>query len=111
MPDDWSLGGRGGWDASTNGTDTGLRLHQGEPWPVIPDLKPDPDNWTDDERMVYTHTAEHRSGIKVPVATLRRIGWLDQRGRVWLKIPSTAKAANLGCGSFTPLLVDPGERT
>ncbi len=32
---DLDLGGRGEWDASTNGTDTGLRLHQGEPWPVV----------------------------------------------------------------------------
>lgn len=36
-------------------------------------------------------------------ATLRRIGWLDQKGRVWTEIPS---AAGFDGGSLTALLVD-----
>jgi hypothetical protein len=44
-----------------------------------------------------------------PVATLRRIGWLDQAGRVWTRMPVGDE--NEGIGSLTPLLVDPGERT
>jgi hypothetical protein len=36
-------------------------------------------------------------------ATLRRIGWLDQRGRVWLSAPS---GVGFDGGSLTPLLID-----
>ena len=39
-------------------------------------------------------------------ATLRRIGWLDQRGRAWKQIPPGAVAEEMRCGSFTPLLID-----
>jgi hypothetical protein len=100
---DLDLGERGEWDAATNGTDTGMRLHEGETWPVVVDiLHPDSD---------HKCSAWRFDDAGKPIARLRRIGWLDQRGRVWLKIPSTAKAASLGCGSFTPLLIDPGERT
>jgi hypothetical protein len=82
-----------------------MQLHQGEPWDVLPDLRPDPDG---EQLYVYTHTALHRSGLKVPVAKLRRIGWLDQKGRVWLEVPPSAEFDG---GSLTPLLIDPGERT
>jgi len=37
-------------------------------------------------------------------ARFRRIGWLDQRGRIWTTIPPQQLAWDLGCGSFTPLL-------
>jgi hypothetical protein len=33
---------------------------------------------------------------------MRRIGWLDQKGRVWMTIPSTA---TFDGGSLTPLLI------
>jgi hypothetical protein len=36
-------------------------------------------------------------------ATLRRVGWLDQKGRVWTKIPPSA---DFDGGSLTPLLID-----
>jgi hypothetical protein len=36
-------------------------------------------------------------------ATLRRVGWLDQKGRVWTKIPPTH---GFDGGSLTPLLID-----
>lgn len=39
-------------------------------------------------------------------ATLRRIGWIDQKGRVWTEVPSSA---SFDGGSLTPLLVDARE--
>lgn len=71
---------------------TGMRLHQGEPWPVHGDLLRDADGYP---------TGEH-----APRAILRRIGWLDQLGRVWLAIPPTA---TFDGGSLTPLLIDARE--
>lgn len=97
------------FEFDTVGVNTGLRLHAGEDWDVLPDLKPDPADEDDGVRMVYVRTAPTRYGFQVPVARLRRIGWLDQRGRVWLKVPSTRRAGELGCGSFTPLLIDARE--
>jgi hypothetical protein len=84
---------------------TGMRLHDGEPWDVRPDLKPDD---ADTGLFTYVHCAEHfPSRMKVPVARLRRIGWLDQKGRVWLSMPN---GTEFDGGSLTPLLIDPGER-
>lgn len=58
------------------GVPTPLRLYQAEEWPS-------------DE--VRPH--------------LRRVGWLDQRGRVWTRIPERAdRPADVG--SFTPLLIE-----
>lgn len=37
------------------------------------------------------------------VATLRRVGWLDQKGRVWTKIPPSK---DFDGGSLYPLLID-----
>lgn len=37
------------------------------------------------------------------VATLRRVGWLDQKGRVWTETPS---GLGFDGGSLTPLLID-----
>jgi len=85
---------------------TGLRLSLNcEDWDVTPDLKYDEAL----EGFVYARTTDSH-GMKVPVARLRRIGWLDQRGQVWLKVPDGATADRYRCGSFTPLLIDPGER-
>jgi hypothetical protein len=36
-------------------------------------------------------------------ATLRRIGWIDQKGRVWTSTPSMLRFDG---GSLTPLLID-----
>jgi hypothetical protein len=44
-----------------------------------------------------------RASITHHTATLRRIGWIDQKGRVWLEVPS---AKDFDGGSLTPLLVD-----
>ncbi len=86
---------------------TGLSAAQNcEPWDVFPDTRPDPD---DADLTVYARAAMHRSGQRMPVARLRRIGWLDQRGQVWLR-SSDWMAAGGPNGSITPLLIDPGER-
>lgn len=39
------------------------------------------------------------------VSYLRQIGWLDQKGRVWLAPPPSAEFDG---GSLTPLLIDAG---
>lgn len=83
---------------------TGMRLHDGKPWDVLPDIR----LGGDDDLPYYPHLAESVSHhVKVPVARLRRIGWLDQKGRVWLTMPS---GIEFDGGSLTPLLIDPGER-
>jgi hypothetical protein len=38
---------------------------------------------------------------------LRQIGWLDQRGRVWMSFSDWQKAGG-PAGSITPLLINPG---
>lgn len=79
---------------------TNLRCSEGEPWDVPADTKPDD---VMDIPMVCRFVP-NRAGGQTPAARLTRIGWLDQRGRVWTKIPATADAPD--AGSFTPLLVD-----
>lgn len=85
---------------------TGLRLHEGEPRDVFPDLKQP--EYPDFEGIpAFARTAPHRGGADVPVARLRRIGWVDQRGRVYTACPPSE---TFNGGSLTPLLIDPGER-
>jgi hypothetical protein len=86
---------------------TGLSLAQNcEAWDVFPDLRPP--EYPDFEGIpAFARTAAHRTGADLPVARLRRIGWLDQLGRVWLR---SAHWDGKG-GSLTPLLIDPGERS
>ena len=87
-------------DASkeTRGAQTAMRLHAGEDWPVGADTDADG----------YHRTFEQRGGggHEVAVATLRRVGWLDQKGRVWTHTPASA---GFDGGSLTPLLIDPRE--
>ena len=85
---------------------TGLRLNDGEPWDVFPDTRPADGH----DIAIPTRIERDRNGHLLPVARLRRVGWLDQRGRVWTKIPDGATARSMRCGSFSPLLIDPGER-
>jgi hypothetical protein len=81
-----------------------MRLHAGEPWPVWPDLRPDID---DGDRLVPAAPMRHRlTGQQFGVARLRRVGWLDQKGRVWLAVPPGARFDG---GSLTPLLIDARE--
>jgi hypothetical protein len=83
---------------------TPMRLHEGEDWDVLPDLIADP---PDGDLVTYRTTRHvHRAGMDVPVARLRRVGWLDQKGRVWLTTPPMAQFDG---GSLTPLLIDARE--
>lgn len=81
---------------------TGMRLHDGEAWPVPADTMLDPD---DPDQLAYRTTA-HVRGFPVVAATLRRVGWIDQLGRVWLKVPP---CDGFDGGSLTPLLIDARE--
>lgn len=93
---------------------TDLKLHEGENWPVQCDLGPPGFNdWVSDKHNEYTSSelkAMDRAwsaGRSSHQATLRRIGWLDQKGRVWLKCPPSAEFDG---GSLTPLLIDAREQ-
>lgn len=90
---------------------TGLSAAQNcEDWNVFPDTRPGDAERNETEGLVYfTRLERHRSGFDLPVARLRRIGWLDQRGQVWLRSSDWMKAGGPN-GSITPLLIDPGER-
>jgi hypothetical protein len=80
---------------------TGLSIAQNcEVWDVPADTRLDDDGGRMTTRTVLI------GGALVPAARLRRIGWLDQLGRVWLR---SADWDGKG-GSLTPLLIDPGER-
>ena len=96
----FTVGGPVGWQ-------TDLKQHEGEPWDVFPDLK-EPEYPEFEDIPAFARLAPHRSGADLPVARLRRIGWIDQKGRVWVKCPPSA---DFDGGSLTPLLIDPGERT
>lgn len=69
------------------GVFVGIRASEGEDWKVRADLVP-ADN---DTYGLSSH------------ATLRRVGWMDQRGRVWQTMPS---GKDFDGGSLTPLLID-----
>lgn len=71
--------------------ETGMRLHSGEDWKVHGDPL------YDDDGNVAGRWHQ---------ATLRRVGWLDQKGRVWLETPP---GAQFDGGSLTPLLIDSRE--
>ena len=68
-----------------------------EDWPVPADV------WDRGEDGKWMRLAGHNG---LPVATMRRIGWLDQKGRVWVKMPSSL---TFDGGSLTPLLIDARE--
>jgi hypothetical protein len=74
--------------------ETPLRLNVGEDWEVRVDTR----GGTEPSRF---------DARGVPLARLRRIGWIDQKGRMYLEVPSGARFDG---GSLSPLLIDPGER-
>jgi hypothetical protein len=72
-----------------------MRLNVGQDWPKAADVWDRGDN------------AWMRLGdLGRPVATLRRVGWLDQKGRVWTEIPPMVEFDG---GSLSPLLIDARE--
>lgn len=77
-------------EESPQGAQTEMRLYEGEKWPVLADLAHN----LDDEP------------VRRDTATLRRVGWLDQKGRVWTRTPSSL---TFDGGSLTPLLIDARE--
>lgn len=80
-----------------------------ESWPTGLSLNRNCDRWlvpADSSLEVFHEDSTIR--VWQQHATLRRIGWLDQRGRVWLEIPPSDEFDG---GSLTALLIDPGERT
>ena len=94
------------------GHETGLALSQGEDnWKVPCDRGSQSfDDWLDEQpapqtfegmaalvRNAWDHQHQRHC------ASLRRVGWLDQKGRVWTEVPSTS---SFDGGSLTPLLVD-----
>jgi hypothetical protein len=87
---------------------TGLRANRNcEDWPVRPDRCLSGDEESPDVKVFATFRTDPHTGQQLPMATLRRIGWLDQKGRVWLKVPPSSEFDG---GSLAPLLIDPGER-
>ena len=96
--------------------DSGMRLHAGEDWLVPCDRGSGggtfddwwdalPDSWAD---VPFRQQLEEawQASRKRHTAKLRRVGWLDQKGRVWLKVPPSAQFDG---GSLTPLLIDARE--
>lgn len=87
---------------------TSLRLHQGENWDVFPDTRPGDETAGEDTSLAFfTRFGLFRTGQMLPFARLRRIGWIDQHGHVVTTIPA---GADHNGGSWTPMLIDPGER-
>jgi len=71
---------------------TAMRLHAGENWPKVADT------WHRGDSSWL-----RLDDLGRPVTTLRRVGWLDQKGRVWIEVPPQA---GFDGGSLTPLLID-----
>lgn len=90
------------------GTQTAMSCTIGEEWLVRPDRRPGNERMDEDEDLKYfsRFVSDYVTNQMVPVASLTRIGWLDQRGRIWTRIPPGRLADEMQCGSFMPLLVD-----
>lgn len=90
------------------GAQTGMRLHEGHDWIVRPDMRPGDEERGENPDAKYFTKFERdaHTGQQIAVATLRRTGWLDQKGRVWTKIPPFI---SFDGGSLTPLLIDARE--
>jgi hypothetical protein len=98
-----------------NDTDTGLRAEAGENW-LVPCDRPGGgtflDWWDSLPVTVLARDALEMGELawaasrERHTAALRRIGWLDQHGRVWLEPPEGAAQ-----GAFVPLLIDAREGT
>lgn len=70
---------------------TGMRLHEAE-------------DFTASGRLVGEPAQEsgRAEGVMKAEIRMRRVGWLDQKGRVWLSVPPSAAFDG---GSLTPLLI------
>ena len=72
---------------------TDMRLYQGEKWPV------------EGHVMRKARPCDH--DVERACIELRRIGWLDQAGNVWITGEDWVRAGGPN-GSITPLLIAPG---
>jgi hypothetical protein len=69
-----------------------MRLHEGE-------------DFTASGVMTHLDREPIVAGAEPPIRAsvlMRRVGWLDQKGRVWLKTPPSREFDG---GSLTPLLI------
>lgn len=73
-----------------------LRINDGS------DFQVPADRWDREEGGMWIRAYSRH--LPVPIATLRQIGWIDQKGRIWRKVPSEPLRDN--GGSYSPLLVD-----
>lgn len=93
----------------TLGSTTGMRLSEAEDWKVPSDHRGASfeEWWNSYEHNHAGYGAvaldAWRASITHHTATLRRVGWLDQKGRVWTEVPA---GPDFDGGSLTPLLVD-----
>jgi hypothetical protein len=55
--------------------------------------------------QTHLSLSEHEDWPVADGAQFGRVGWLDQKGRVWTAVPPFKIGWDLGCGSFTPLLI------
>jgi hypothetical protein len=74
---------------------TGMRLHQAEDFTASGRLRSPP--WQEEDRA---------EGVMRASIRMRRVGWLDQKGRVWVTVPP---APGFDGGSLTPLLIQEEE--
>jgi hypothetical protein len=99
-----------------NGMQTHLQLSVGEDWKVPTDHGPVSFNEWELERQQTPNATKPTRASDMDLmeaawkasrqrycATLRRVGWLDQKGRVWTEIPP---GVTFDGGSLTPLLID-----
>lgn len=103
----------GDQNSITLGHQTAMRASEGEDWKVPSDhssghLFEDwwealPDAWPGTEPYKRCAREAWQASITHHCATLRRVGWLDQKGRVWISIPDSR---DFDGGSLTPLLID-----
>jgi hypothetical protein len=102
-------------DEKVIGTLTNMAASRGEDWQVPCDRRDrgqDFDDWFSSVEMVAPVTPEMLERLLLKAwdasrqrhtAGLRRIGWMDQKGRVWTQMPS---GREFDGGSLTPLLID-----
>lgn len=75
---------------------TNLHLYEGEPWETTAHAVPPVNSSI---KICDSH------GTFQWTITLRRIGWIDQKGRIWKEAPHPD---GFDGGSLTPLLINPG---
>jgi len=101
------------------GTRTNMAASRGEHWLVPCDSEQARaengqsfDEWLDSEIRPGRHLTSAQEYLLLRAweasrqrhtASLRRVGWLDQQGRVWTEVPPSD---GFDGGSLTPLLID-----